>query len=291
MPGGCQSFSCHRRKILIVWERYSRLLMQKDPLARIVNKQNWGSYFLLSLETRAIASGACPGQFVMVRASSGNHPLLRRPFSIFDRGADTVDIFFQKTGLGTDLLSRKTRGDTLDILGPLGRGFSLEGQWPGGTALLVGGGRGIAPLFFLAGELDRKGASVIVLYGAKTESDLPLIGKLRDSGFSFLCSTENGSLGHHGQITELLEMVIEKEKPNRIYACGPEAMLEKTTQLAKNKNVAAELSLESIMGCGFGACWGCVKRIREGRDITWVKICEKGPVFPSQDVVWEGEEL
>lgn len=264
--------------------------MHKDPQARIVHKYSWGSYFLFSLKTPPIASDAHPGQFVMVRVSNQNFPLLRRPFSIHDRDVETLDILFQRTGLGTDLLSRKEAGESLDLLGPLGHGFSCDDRTRGKTAVLVGGGRGIAPLFFLARELEGKGAAVKVLYGGKTEDDLPLLEKFKDSGISLLSATDDGSYGHHGLVTELLEAAIEREKPVRIYACGPEAMLEKTGRIAEAFNIEAELSLESIMGCGFGACWGCVKRVREAGSSDWVKICEKGPVFSSRDIVWRSEE-
>lgn len=263
--------------------------MHKDPQARIVHKQSWGSYFLLSLAAPAISSEARPGQFVMVRVSDRIPPLLRRPFSIHDRRGETLDIFFQRTGLGTDLLSRKEAGESLDILGPLGHGFSCEGR-SGQKTVLVGGGRGIAPLFFLARELDDQGAAVKVLYGAKTGSDLPLRRKFEERELSLLCSTENGSLGHHGLVTDLLEDEIKRETPGMIYACGPEAMLKKAGRVAEAVHVGAELSLEAVMGCGFGACWGCVKRIKEGGASAWVKTCEKGPVFSSRDIVWESEE-
>jgi dihydroorotate dehydrogenase electron transfer subunit len=264
--------------------------MHIDRQARIVHKYSWGSYFRFSFKTPPIASDAHPGQFVMVRVSNQNFPLLRRPFSIHDRDVETVDIFFQKTGLGTDILSRKEAGESLDLLGPLGQGFSCDDRTRGKKAVLVGGGRGIAPLFFLARELDRRGAEVRVHYGGKTKDDLPLIEKFKDSGLSFLCSTDDGSYGHHGLVTELLEAAIEREKPVRIYACGPEAMLEKTGRIAETFDIEAELSLESVMGCGFGACWGCVKKVRDAGNSAWVKICEKGPVFPSRDIVWRDGE-
>lgn len=264
--------------------------MHIDPQARIVHKYSWGSYFLLSLRTPLLASDAHPGQFVMVRVSNQSLPLLRRPFGIHDRDVETLDILFQRTGLGTDILSRKEVGESLDLLGPLGHGFSCDDRTRGKTAVLIGGGRGIAPLFFLARKLDGKGTAVKVLYGGKTKADLPLIEKFEDRGLSLRCSTDDGSFGHHGLVTELLEATIEREKPERIYACGPEAMLEKTSRIAEAIDIEAEMSLESIMGCGFGACWGCVKKIREAGSSTWVKICEKGPVFPSRDIVWKSEE-
>jgi len=264
--------------------------MQIDPQARIIHKISWGTYFLLSLETPPIAVEARPGQFVMVRVSSQNPPLLRRPFSIHDRSGGRLDIFFQRIGLGTELLSQKAVGENLDMLGPLGRGFTCGDRPQGETALLVGGGRGIAPLLFLARELEGKGGSVKLLYGGKSVHDLPLIGRLKGQGLALLCSTDDGSTGYHGLVTELLETELEGERPMRIYACGPEAMLERVGLIAEQSGIEAELSLESIMGCGFGACWGCVKKVKQAEGSAWVKICEKGPVFPSQDIIWQEEE-
>lgn len=263
--------------------------MQKDPRARIVSKERWGDYFLFSLESLPVTSGAQPGQFIMVRVTNQDFPLLRRPFSIHFRDSNTVDIFFETTGLGTRLLSQKNVGDTLDLLGPLGQGFSLDG-FQGKETALIGGGRGIAPLYFLAKELRGHGASVSVFYGGKRERDLPLREKFHKNSFPIFCSTDDGSFGFQGLVTGLFEKAIEKNIPSHVFACGPEAMLERTGHICRNKHIPAEFSLESFMGCGFGACWGCVKKIRSEEGIAWQKICEKGPVFAAEDIIWSGEK-
>jgi len=136
--------------------------MQKDPSARIVKTKQWGDYFLLTIESPIIAKCALPGQFIMVRVSSQDYPLLRRPLSIHARKQDTIEIFFQVSGTGTALLSQKTTTDSLDILGPFGQGFSLEGNIKDRDVALIGGGKGVAPLYFLAQELRRRGAGVAV---------------------------------------------------------------------------------------------------------------------------------
>ncbi|MGD2295116.1 MAG: dihydroorotate dehydrogenase electron transfer subunit [Candidatus Aminicenantes bacterium] len=264
--------------------------MQKEPRARIADKEQWGAYFLLSLESRAIASRAHPGQFLMVRVTEQNFPLLRRPFSIHARGRNTVDVFFQTTGLGTSLLSRKAVDETLDILGPLGQGFSLEDEFKSKHVDLIGGGRGIAPLYFLAQELLRRGAAVRVFYGGQSRKDLPLRSKFQEGNFPVLCATDDGSYGFQGLVTELYTTEAAKKTPHFIFACGPEAMLERIGQICRTKDIPAEFSLESIMGCGFGACWGCVKKIRSEGGKEWQKICEKGPVFYAGDIVWPSED-
>jgi len=265
--------------------------MQKDPGARIVNTKHWGDYFLLSIESPIIASFALPGQFIMVRVSSQDYPLLRRPLSIHAREKDTIDIFFQVSGLGTALLSKKTIADSLDILGPLGQEFSLEGDFKDREVALIGGGRGVAPLYFLAQELRRCGAGVAVFYGGKTQSDLPLKDKFLQNEIPVFCSTDDGSFGFHGFVTELFETETEKKTFMSVYACGPEAMLKKAGQLCRQKDIPAEFSLESMMGCGFGACWGCVTKIKSEMGSEWQKTCEKGPVFPAENIIWlNGEQ-
>jgi len=264
--------------------------MIKDSRARIIEKKSWNNYFLFSLESPRIASQAQPGQFIMVRISSQPYPLLRRPFSIHSKDGKSIDIFFQVSGLGTDLLSQKKADDVLDILGPLGKGFHGGAGLKGKEVVAVGGGRGIAPLYFLAQELSSHGASVKIFYGGKSLEDIPLKEKFESEGFDLYCSTDDGSFGFKGFISEYLKAELEKFTPSRIFSCGPEEMMRKIARFAEEKGIPAEFSLESVMGCGFGICWGCVKRIRKNGEEEWVKICEEGPVFPSEEIIWTEEE-
>lgn len=261
--------------------------MQIDYKALIKAKKDWGSYHLLSIESPAIASQIQPGQFIMVRTTSRLYPLLRRPFSIHFTDGDILEIFFQETGVGTVLLSQKNDGDHLDILGPLGRGFNLDTDYEGMETAVIGGGRGIAPLYLLALRLRQQGASIKIFYGGKTEADLPLLDRFKMEDLAVFCSTDNGEFGYHGFISELFVNKTKDFSFSRIFACGPEPMLQKISQIAADNNIPAEVSLESMMGCGFGACWGCVKKIKKGNQDEWRKICEDGPVFPAQDIIWE----
>ncbi len=312
--------------------------MHKDPGAPILRKESWGDYCLLRLKSPAIAREARPGQFMMVRVSSQPYPLLRRPFSIHARTGETVEIFFSRVGLGTDILAKKRTGETLDILGPLGRGFAIGGgggdrgkeQEPGNLApteslkgkkvFLVGGGRGIAPLYFLARELKKQDAVPIIFYGGKTKSDLPLADRFKAHEFGLLVSTDDGSSGFHGfasamveaELTRLAALPMAPEPPDwadaprklrpalaasyaltgfpaRIYACGPEAMMSRIAALADRCRIPAKFSLEAVMGCGIGACWGCVRNIRRGDKVEWLKVCQEGPVFERSEIVWENE--
>ncbi len=264
--------------------------MIKDSQARIIDKKSWNNYYLFSLESPRIASQANSGQFIMIRISHHPYPLLRRPFSIHSKDEKSIDIFFQVSGSGTDLLSQKKVGDILDILGPLGKGFHGGASLNGKDVVAAGGGRGIAPLYFLAKELRSHGASVKIFYGGKSLEDIPLKEKFESEGFDLYCSTDDGSFGFKGFITEYLKTELEKFTPSRIFSCGPEEMMKKIAQFAAKKNIPAEFSLESVMGCGFGVCWGCVKRIKKNGEEGWVKICEEGPVFSSEEIVWTEDE-
>jgi len=260
--------------------------MMKDPTARIENVERWGDYCLFSVETGEIAGRARPGQFLMIRISSQLDPLLRRPISIHARENGRLEVFFQVAGRGTEILAQKEIGDTLDIIGPLGKGFSTDERLKGMRVLCVGGGRGIAPLYFLAKELRACGASPLVLYGGNTAADIPLRMKFEEAGLPVICSTDDGSFGFKGFVTRLAAREIEAHSPAFLFACGPEAMMKAAARLAESRGIPAEFSLESHMGCGIGACWGCVKRIRRGVKEGWVKICEEGPVFPGDEIVW-----
>jgi dihydroorotate dehydrogenase electron transfer subunit len=264
--------------------------MRQEPAARITLRRSWDDYILLRLEAPDLAAEARPGQFLMVRVGETLDPLLRRPISLHAREGGALEIFFQVAGRGTALLARKKEGETLDILGPLGRGFDLAADFRGRRAVLVGGGRGIAPLFFLGRELRAKRAEVKVLYGGKSLKDLPVRDKFAGDGLDLACATDDGSFGHPGFVTGLLEAEIRRRVPDVMFVCGPDPMMRAAAAIARARRIPAQISLESMMGCGFGACWGCVKRITRGDGGRWRKICEDGPVFSADEILWEDGE-
>jgi dihydroorotate dehydrogenase electron transfer subunit len=264
--------------------------MLNDPAALIIRKKAWDRYVLLELRSSRIARRAKPGQFLMVRVSGQPYPLLRRPLSIHARDGDIVGIFFARAGLGTGILADKKTGETLDILGPLGKGFLIPGAPKGKKFCLVGGGRGIAPLYFLAQELRAKGGHPRIFYGGMTEADLPLLRAFAAQKMEVFISTDDGSAGFAGMVTAMFEKELARSvKPALVYACGPDPMMKRIAEIAAERQIPAQLSLESIMGCGIGACWGCVRKIRKGSAAEWIKICEEGPVFPASEVVWDEE--
>lgn len=257
-----------------------------DRTARVRDKRSWGDYFLLSVESPEIGRAARPGQFIMVKVSQGTAPLLRRPLGIHDACPDGLELFFKVAGQGTAILARKGPGEPIDLVGPLGKGFTLPNDPKGRTCWLVGGGRGIAPLLFLARELKAAGARPVIFYGGRTMADIPLRERLEAAGFETVCSTDDGSFGFAGLVTDLVGRELAGARPDLIYACGPDPMMKTLALLAAQRGLRSELSLESLMGCGIGACWGCVHRIKGEGGEAWTKICEEGPVFPGERVVW-----
>ncbi|MGB9905934.1 MAG: dihydroorotate dehydrogenase electron transfer subunit [Candidatus Saccharicenans sp.] len=258
-----------------------------DRQARLIEVHSWNDYFLFTLESPAIAPKSRPGQFLMIRVSESTQPLLRRPISLHNVEGPRLQIFFQIAGEGTRLLSRKTAGDRLNLLGPLGQGFTIRPEFRGKEVFCVGGGRGIAPLYFLAGELLRAGARPVIFYGGRTAADLPLRDRLEKSGLEVLVTTDDGSAGFPGLVTSLVAETLKKRRPEFLYACGPEPMMEKLADLCRQEKLAGEFSLEAIMGCGFGACWGCVKKIRRNGQEKYLKVCQEGPVFPYAEIIWQ----
>ncbi len=262
--------------------------MPIDRKARILDAERWGSYRLFVVESPAVGREARPGQFVMVKVGEQTAPLLRRPLSIHDARPGEIELFFQVAGRGTEILALKTRGENVDLLGPLGKGFSVPDELKGRRVALIGGGRGIAPLYFLGRKLRAIGAEVTVFYGGRSHEDIPLRDKLEEAGFQVLCSTDDGSFGFAGLVTELFESEAGKDTFEALFVCGPDPMMKTVSRISSTLGIPAEFSLEALMGCGFGACWGCVHRIRnEAGEAEWTKICEGGPVFSGETVIWE----
>lgn len=223
------------------------------------------------------------GQFVHVQVGSYNDPMLRRPLSLYDvdRHLGSVVFLYQVVGQGTHILSRIKAKDYVNVMGPLGRGFSLPED--GSNVLLVGGGVGIAPLVFLARVLVAKNCKVRVLHGTQTRGQLVAFEKLRGIGVQFMPSTMDGSAGYKGTVSELLQKKIDPAWAKNIYTCGPEAMMARVAEFARLHGIACQISLEEHMACGVGACLGCARKLRPD-DESYAKICKDGPVFDLEQI-------
>jgi dihydroorotate dehydrogenase electron transfer subunit len=241
------------------------------------NTERMSGAHLLWLEAPQIASQAKPGQFVMVRCGEKGEYQLRRPLSIHQREGNRIALLFSVVGKGTQWLSQRQPGDRLDLLGPLGNGFTIHPKSK--KLLLVAGGIGIAPLVFLADEAVKKGLSVTMLYGAPTATQLypsKLLSKVR-----LVTATEDGSQGEKGMITDLLPDFIKEA--DQLLACGPLPMYRTMATMPELKNKPVQISLEMRMGCGLGVCYGCTVKTRK----SLKQVCKDGPVFELDDVLWK----
>ena len=224
----------------------------------------------------------------MVKVSEGTFPLLRRPLGIHDADAGGIELFFKVAGQGTEILSRKRPGDRLDIIGPLGKGFTVSRRDEGEDGLSRRRRPGHRPaLSSWPASSRRAGARPVVFYGGRRPGrhPAPRAGSRRPASNSSARPTTAASASP-GFVTELVDRELAKDKPAIVYACGPDPMMKALAAITAKHGVPAEFSLESVMGCGIGACWGCVHRIRNESGDGWVKICEEGPVFPGERILW-----
>jgi dihydroorotate dehydrogenase electron transfer subunit len=240
--------------------------------------------YRLTLDSPGIAESAKPGQFVMIRTGSGQDPLLRRPFSIHQTSANgTIQVYFKVVGRGTDILAHVKQGEVLSIFGPLGQGFRIKEDSP---AVIIGGGLGIAPMLFLAKticRLENSSAKNVIILGGRQKSELePLLDDFREIGITLYTATDDGSLGYHGNVADVLQSV-DVPTDCIIYSCGPEPMLASIAEMSKAKGVACQVSVESVMACGMGACLGCSKPRKDG---TYTHVCLNGPVFNAEELEW-----
>ncbi|MCL2842136.1 MAG: dihydroorotate dehydrogenase electron transfer subunit [Oscillospiraceae bacterium] len=230
--------------------------------------------YAITLEAGELGRLAQPGQFLHVRC--GGDVLLRRPISVCDAENETLKIVFEVKGAGTRWLAEKTSGQ-LDILGPLGTGFSVEGQ----HILLVGGGIGTPPLLYAARAA--KGSTTAIL-GFGSRSQVILQDEFQTICDNVILTTDDGSAGEPGQVTGPLENELQSGTYDMVLTCGPKPMLRAVANLAAQYNVPCQVSTEERMACGVGACLGCTVTMRNGDNL---RACADGPVFDAGEVNWD----
>lgn len=233
-------------------------------------------HYLLTIKMDA--PGIMPGQFVNIRTAEGTDPLLRRPFSIYDAEGSVIRVVIRVIGPGTGLLAKMEPGG-INILAPLGRGFTIE---KGGDVLLVGGGVGNAPLLYLAKELRRSGCRVTYIYSIRSKEYMFGEDEFRASCDRFIVTTDDGSAGIKGFATDAAADIISSTGFSRIYTCGPDPMMMKTVGLA-GPDTPVEVSVENYFGCGVGICVGCTVDTTEG----YLRACVDGPVFDGRKILWD----
>ena len=219
-----------------------------------------------------------PGQFINIKTTGGSDPLLRRPFSIFDADGDVATIVVRVIGRGTELISRMEAGE-IDVVGPSGNGFTIMDN---SNLLLVGGGVGNAPLFYLLRELKKRGNRITYIYCARSSQYIFGAGAYGEIADEFMITTDDGTAGTRGFATDVLKSVIAKEGYDRIYCCGPAPMMERTVLLS-HKGSAVEVSVENYFGCGVGLCAGCTVDTVDG----YKRACAEGPVFDGRKILWD----
>jgi len=258
----------------------------KQALASVIaNEQIAKDVYVIRLEEPDQALAIQPGQFVHIRCGTSADPLLRRPLSVMRTGANQAnalpgtqyEVLYDVVGRGTELLSHLRPGDLLDVLGPLGRPFSIQRSTR--RLLLVGGGVGVVPLVALAEEAIRRDLVVTLLCGFRTALKA-FPARLLPSEVEYVVATDDASLGHGGLVTSLVPSYLNWA--DQICACGPVPMLQALARLPRPSRLPVHVAMEERMGCAMGVCLGCVVPTRRGPQ----RVCRDGPVFALDELGW-----
>jgi dihydroorotate dehydrogenase electron transfer subunit len=265
----------------------------------ISNREIFKDHFLMILRVPADFRASVPGQFVMLRREEGDHPFLGRPFSIHSlysmNGETVMEILYRISGRGTALIARLTADDRVTILGPLGRGFDV----PVGKKkiVLVAGGMGIAPLFYLAEycleERRDESGETVLYFGAQSSHHLFGLDRLERLCSSLKLSTDDGTLGYHGPVTDLVagDALSFERNDSALFACGPYGMIKEMARIAGKFSIPCQVSVEEKMACGIGACLGCAVRASgENTSKRFMRVCKEGPVFDTREIDWNWRE-
>jgi dihydroorotate dehydrogenase electron transfer subunit len=258
-------------------------MIRNEECIVLSNQEIAHNIFELTLKGELVQQMNEPGQFVHLKVSDSVDPLLRRPISIakIDQLNDMFTMIFRAEGNGTKLLAQKKVGDVVDVLGPLGNGFPVEEAKAGSTALLVGGGIGVPPLYELSLRLKMRNVNVIHVLGFATKDAVFYEEKFAELGETYIV-TVDGSHGEKGFVTDVI--AAQNLSFETLYTCGPTPMLRALETAYPEKKVY--LSLEERMGCGIGACFACVCRTKDDpTGYTYKKVCTDGPVFKGGEVL------
>lgn len=258
--------------------------MKRKELCKIISQSEIAQgIYELTIQGELTNEINAPGQFVHIKVTNSMDPLLRRPISIssFDKNKQQLTMIYRKDGRGTSLLSEKVPAMEIDVLGPLGNGFPVDEACVGETALLVGGGIGVPPLYELSNQLKARGIKVIHVLGFQSKEVVFYEKEFSANGETYIV-TVDGSHGSKGFVTDVIEN--KSIKFDVLYSCGPLPMLKAIEERFPHKKVF--LSLEERMGCGIGACFACVCKTQDDpKGASYRKVCSDGPVFRSGEVV------
>ncbi|TDX52773.1 dihydroorotate dehydrogenase electron transfer subunit [Orenia marismortui] len=265
--------------------------MSKRVISNIISQEEISpKHFRMVIDAPEVAKDAQMGQFIHLKWTSElnqQDPILRRPISLneIDKKSGAITIIYRVIGRGTQLLSTLKSGDQVDIMGPIGMGFSIPED--SNKLIIVGGGMGIAPLYPVVKELVALDKEVTVLIGAENKGQLLNLEDYETMNVELKASTVDGSYGYQGFVTDFLDDNLADI--DYIYTCGPEVMMEVVQRWATENDIKGETSLEERMGCGTGACLSCVCKIKVRNESGWdyKKTCIQGPVFPLSEVIFD----
>lgn len=248
------------------------IITNKSAIARDI--------YSLEISCPEVAAVAVPGQFVHIRVGSFT---LRRPISIcgINREKGILRIVFEIRGEGTSEIAQLNKGDLIDMLAPLGHGFTVNDKFK--KVVLIGGGIGTPPMLTLAQAYGNK---AVAISGFRNSAAVILQDDFRAAGSEVILCTDDGSAGIHGFVTQPFKELAEKDSIDAVYACGPLPMLKGISSICKEKNIFCEISLEERMACGIGACLGCACRTVKNDEEYFAHVCKDGPVFNAEEVLW-----
>lgn len=248
------------------------IIAEKSAIARNI--------YSFTISCPEIAQVAVPGQFVHIRIGSFT---LRRPISIcgIDPVKGTLRIVFEIRGEGTSEIANLNKGDVIDMLAPLGHGFTVNPDFK--KVILIGGGIGTPPMLPLAKAYGEK---AVAISGFRNASAVILQEDFAAAGAETILCTDDGSAGIHGFVTQPLEELVRNGGVDAVFACGPTPMLKRITEICRENSVYCEISLEERMACGIGACLGCACKTKRNDEEYFAHVCKDGPVFKAEEVLW-----
>jgi len=271
------------------------MFTEEDLSATILaNAEVAPEHYLMTLAVSGAFRDARPGQFVMLRPAGRGFPFLGRPLGIYSlaeygNGA-RIEILYRAAGKGTKVISTLCAGDRIEILGPLGNRFELR---PGmKTAVLMAGGIGIAPLVFLAENLRAnappEGLKMILYIGARDSASLLAIDRMKNFGAEVRVSTDDGSAGYRGPVTDLFrkDLASFDASKTEVFVCGHNPMLKRVSEMIEHQPFPCQVLMEERMACGMGACLGCTIEVRTPSGVEYRQVCADGPVFDLRSIVW-----
>ena len=248
----------------------------------LANRKIAPGVFIMDIQSRWMGKHSRPGQFVNVKvADNTTDPLLRIPLGIHKIRSEGISLLYKVVGVGTKILSLRTRGEVIDVLGPIGNGFDLSPvvRKKKARAILIAGGHGIAPLFALAEELITKTRKVEFFIGACTKEEITCVRALKKIGARVHISTDDGFCGKAGRVTEILRKYLSRAgkgaEHGAIYACGPMPMIRAVAAVSETAGIPAQVTRDEYIACGIGACRGCAVETTEGVKLA----CKDGPMF------------